>query len=157
MREIIEKPVVFESTKGGMALWGVLSLPKSREKVPAVIAVHGFGGTKSKRKFVGLGRAFTQNGIAVLRFDFSGCGDSESELKNLSVRQEVKDLESAFNFLIRQPEIDKKKSRVFRGKFRGVDCLSLPGKQSSRKSFSFSCSSLRPEKFNGNLADPRTD
>lgn len=109
MNEIIEKPVIFKNEKSKVKLWGVLSLPKTKEKVPAVIIAHGFCATKSRRRFVDLGRKFAERGIAVLRFDFSGCGDSESELKNLSVRQEVKDLESAFNFLIRQPEIDKKR------------------------------------------------
>lgn len=106
MNEIIEKPVVFKSTKGDMALWGVLSLPKRREKVPVVIAVHGFGGTKSKRKFVELGRIFAQNGIAVLRFDFSGCGDSEGHFEKLSISQQVSELVDAYNFLKKQPKTD---------------------------------------------------
>ncbi len=106
MVKIREKPVIFRSTKDGNALWGVLSLPQKRGRFPAVIVAHGFCGTKSKRKFVEFGRVFAQNGIAVLRFDFSGCGDSEGKFENMSVSQQVGELADAYDFLKKQPKID---------------------------------------------------
>lgn len=105
MGEIIEKPVIFTNEKNEK-LWGVLSLPKHGRKVPAVIVAHGFNGTKSQRKFVKMGRVFPQNGIAVLRFDFSGCGDSEGKFENMSVSQQVGELADAYDFLKKQPKID---------------------------------------------------
>lgn len=71
--------------------------------------VHGFNGSKSNRKFVKIARKFTKAGIAVLRFDFSGCGDSEGDFENMSIFQQVEDLRAAFKFLINQSEIDKKR------------------------------------------------
>lgn len=111
MTQIEEKPVIFKSLEG-KRLWGVLSLlslPQREQKLPAVIIAHGFYGGKSIRKFVETGRRFAQNGVAVLRFDFSGCGDSEGDFKNMSIRREVEDLKNAFKFLAKQPKIDKKR------------------------------------------------
>jgi len=108
MNEIEEKSVIFKNTKGEN-LWAVLSLPKGKEKIPAVIAVHGFCGSKSKRKMVKIGRRFAKSGIAVLRFDFSGCGDSEGDFEKMSINQEGKDLKSAYNFLIKNPRINREK------------------------------------------------
>jgi len=70
---------------------------------------HGFYGGKSIRKFVEIGRRFAERGIAVLRFDFSGCGDSEGDFRNMSIRQEVEDFKAAYKFLVKQPKIDKKR------------------------------------------------
>lgn len=106
--QIEEKPVIFKNSKS-KKLWGVLSLPGKEKKAPAVIIAHGFNGSKSNRKFVEIGRTFAQNGIAVLRFDFSGCGDSEGKFENVSIFQEVEDLKAAYKFLVKHPKIDKKR------------------------------------------------
>jgi len=100
--------VIFKNSKGEK-LWGVLSFPIKRGKLPAVIVSHGFCGTKSARKFVKIGRDFSKQGIAVLRFDFTGCGDSEGDFKNMSIFQEVEDLKAAYNFLIKRPQVDRKR------------------------------------------------
>lgn len=106
MNRIKEKSVIFRNLKGEK-LWGVLGLPVVKKKIPAVIIVHGFNGTKSARKFVKIGREFAKGGIAVLRFDFSGCGDSEGDFQRMSISQEIKELALAHRFLINQPQIDK--------------------------------------------------
>lgn len=108
MRKIKEVSVIFKNSKGEK-LWGALSYPAKREKVPAIIISHGFCGTKSARKFVKIGRKFSQQGIAVLRFDFSGCGDSEGNFSKMSISQEIEDLKAAYNFLIKQSQVDKKR------------------------------------------------
>jgi dipeptidyl aminopeptidase/acylaminoacyl peptidase len=108
MIQIEEKPVIFKNSEG-KRLWGVLSLPGKEKKAPAVIIAHGFNGSKSNRKFVAIGRKFAQYGIATLRFDFSGCGDSEGNFENMKISQEVDDLKAAYKFLTKQPTIDKKR------------------------------------------------
>lgn len=108
MYKIEEKPVFFKNTKGEK-LWGFLILPKKKKRFPVVVMAHGFYGSKSARKFVKMGREFAQKGIALLRFDFSGCGDSEGDFQNMSILKEVEDIESAYRFLIKQPQIDKKR------------------------------------------------
>lgn len=111
LKQIIEKPIIFANQKGE-ELWGVFSLPKIGKNFPAFIMCHGFTKTKSERKFVETARTLAQNQIAVLRFDFSGHGDSEGKLENLSIKKQVKDLKTAQNWLSQQQEIDEEKIAV---------------------------------------------
>lgn len=108
MEKIIEESVIFSNTRGER-LWGILSLPKGKRKAPALIMCHGFNKTKSERKFVKLARILAQNGIAAFRFDFSGQGDSEGALENLSINCEVEDLKSAYETLSHRKTINKEK------------------------------------------------
>lgn len=89
-------------------LYGILTLPPGRKKVPAVIMCHGFAGTKSERKFVELARALAKENIASLRFDFSGCGDSEGSLENMSIGKQTRELFIAREFLKEKSRINEK-------------------------------------------------
>jgi len=105
---IIERPVnlwsaVYEK------LVGILTLPIRKEKLPAVLIAHGFKESKSKRALVELARGLAQNGIASLRFDFSGHGDSGGSFEDLSITKQVKELKIAYDFLAEQSRIDPSK------------------------------------------------
>ena len=115
----MEKPIVFKN-KNGKQLVGMLHLPKGKGKprtrtssvrgrFPAVIICHGFGGTKTGRKFIRLARALAENKIASFRFDFEGCGDSEGDLEKLTVKNEVADLKYAMEEILNQKFINKNK------------------------------------------------
>ena len=76
----------------GEKLWGLLHVPQNRKKSPGLIICHGFCGTKDAKKFVKLAKMLSKEGVAVLRFDFSGHGDSEGTLEELSIEKEIEDL-----------------------------------------------------------------
>lgn len=107
-----EKFLSFKNSEGEK-LVGILSLPKRKRKFPAVIMVHGFAKTKSERKFVELARELAKNGIASFRFDFSGCGDSEGKFEEMSITKEVGELNSAYQRLVKEKRIDKKRIGIF--------------------------------------------
>jgi len=107
-----EKLVVFKNEKGEKLL-GILTLPEKRGKSPAVMMVHGFAKTKSERKFVELSRKLAKNGIASLRFDFSGCGDSEGKFEEMRISKEVEELNAAYQRLIKEKRIDKNRIGIF--------------------------------------------
>lgn len=109
--EISEKFITFPNQKGEK-LWGILDLPETESKVPALIMCHGFSQTKSQRKFVKVSRALAQQGIASFRFDFSGHGDSEGDFETLSIKGQVEELKSAYHVLIQQAKIDKEKIAI---------------------------------------------
>ena len=88
---------------------GILHLPEKKGKFPLVVICHGFGSTKSRRRLVALARGLAKKGIAAFRFDFEGCGDSEGDLKNTTIKNEVLDLELAIKKILRQRNIDKQR------------------------------------------------
>jgi pimeloyl-ACP methyl ester carboxylesterase len=108
MIKIIKKPIIFSNPRKEK-LWGILSFPQKRNRVPGLIICHGFAGSKSTRKFVKLSEALAKDGIATFRFDFSGHGDSEGDFEKLSIKHEVEDLKSAYQTFVHNKKVDKEK------------------------------------------------
>ncbi len=116
-RKIKEELVRFQNQKKE-ELWGVLTFPQKtrvqeiKGKSPGLIICHGFNQTKSQRKFVVLARKLAREGIVTFRFDFSGHGDSEGKIENLSIAGEVKELETAYKILVSKGKVNKEKVSV---------------------------------------------
>lgn len=116
----MEIPVTFKSQR--LQIVGMLHMPDRRKgKVPAVVLFHGFTGTKIEphRIFVKQARALAKAGIAALRFDFRGSGDSEGEFSNMTLSGELKDARAALDFIRSRPGIDKSKIGVLGLSFGG--------------------------------------
>lgn len=77
-------------------LAGILHLPKKISTV-AVIICHGYSSSKDNKE--SWAEAICNQGFAVLRFDFSGHGESEGLLEDLTITNVVSDLRSALDFL----------------------------------------------------------
>jgi len=110
-----EKPVCF--LNNDQKLFGILHLPKQREKFPVIVFCHGFmghrlGARHGGRLFVKAGRTLAREGFAVLRFDFGGSGDSYGEFEDMTTSAEINDLKAALKFLGTIKQIDKKKIGV---------------------------------------------
>ena len=78
----MKEKFLFFKNKSDEKLAGILHLPKKKRK-EGLILCHGFGSSKSARKFTILARYLCQKGFAVFRFDFSGHGDSEGDFEDL--------------------------------------------------------------------------
>lgn len=103
-----ETSIIFKN-KNNEQLVGVLHQPPGRQKFPAVIICHGFGGAKSDKKFVRLARALVKVKTACFRFDFTGCGDSEGDFTKVTIKRQIADLDQAITFLQQQKNINKNK------------------------------------------------
>jgi len=102
-----EIPVTFN--RENLQLVGMLHLPENvQTKVPAVLLLHGFTGHKSDTHFIftRLARSLAASGVAVLRFDFAGSGDSEGEFADMTILTELQDAKTALKFFQARPEID---------------------------------------------------
>ena len=100
------KKVSFENTDG-IRLSGILDLPAAEPRAYALFA-HCFTCSKNLKAATHLVRAMTDAGIAVLRFDFTGLGQSEGAFEDTSFSSNVADLKSAVRWLseeYRAPEI----------------------------------------------------
>ncbi len=103
----METEVTFLSD--GIELAGDLHLPedyKEGEKLPAIIILHGFIGSKDNSHSEIMARMFTDWGYASLRFDFRGCGKSGGERGYVLCHDQVSDTKNALNWLLQRPEID---------------------------------------------------
>lgn len=100
------KKVSFTNDQG-QALSGILDLPAGELKAFALFA-HCFTCSKNLKAATNIVRSLTGSGIAVLRFDFTGLGESEGAFEDTSFSSNVSDLLSAVNWLAaehRAPEI----------------------------------------------------
>lgn len=97
-------------TSEGQKIFGVLHKPvlEVSKKYPAIIVCHGFAGQKTGRYrfYVVLAEELAKKGIAVLRFDFRGCGDSEGDFSDTTLSGQVEDALKALEFLKNDPDID---------------------------------------------------
>lgn len=92
------------------ALSAVLHLPGQGE-FPAIVLCHGFMGNKigMHRLFVKTARTLAQAGYAVLRFDYSGCGDSSGEHRDLSLHRQIRETMAVIDFMSKHPAVDKER------------------------------------------------
>ncbi|QDP71950.1 lysophospholipase [Legionella israelensis] len=88
--------VEFESQ--GNKLCGTLETPESDGYAYALFA-HCFTCGKDIAAASRISRALTQGGIAVLRFDFTGLGNSDGDFANANFSSNVQDLVAAADFL----------------------------------------------------------
>jgi pimeloyl-ACP methyl ester carboxylesterase len=93
----------------GQRIHGMLHLPKEEMgPVPAVLLLHGFTGSSSSdnRGLVQQARHLAANGIAALRFDFRGSGQSEGEFSEMTLAGETDDAVVMLDFLAARDEVE---------------------------------------------------
>ena len=101
-----DKKVTFEN-EDGHGLSGLMALPATAPKAYALFA-HCFTCSKNLKAATNIARALADSGIAVLRFDFTGLGQSEGDFADTNFSSNVSDLLAAARFLeenYRAPDI----------------------------------------------------
>ena len=83
----------------GYQLAAKLEFPIDSHPVAYAIFAHVFTGGKNLVASRHISRALTLNGIAVLRFDFTGLGESEGDFADTNFTSNVEDLLAAARFL----------------------------------------------------------
>jgi dipeptidyl aminopeptidase/acylaminoacyl peptidase len=128
----METPVVFDCK--GQQIVGMLHLPEGRSRFPAALMLHGFTGNKSEahQMYVKLSRALASHGIASLRFDFRGCGDSGGSFEDLSIRSEVVDAVEAVRFLARHRHVNSRRLALVGLSMGGAVASYLVGRERTR-------------------------
>lgn len=89
-------------------------LPSGSGKFPAVLLCHGLTGDRVEDHFifVKLSRALARKGIASLRFDFRGSGESEGAFSRMTIPEEIIDARAALKVLLRMPKVDRNRIGV---------------------------------------------
>jgi len=106
----METLVQFRNHKGKW-LRGMIHRPAAatfRRRAPGVVFFHGFTGDRMESHwiFVKCARTLARAGIASLRFDFYGSGESEGEFREATLERELADARAATIFFGRQKAID---------------------------------------------------
>ena len=69
------------------------------QQCPMVIFCHGFSGTKDGPMFELVCDTLQAHGIASIRFDFNGHGESEGEFKDMTVPNEIEDAKKVVEYV----------------------------------------------------------
>lgn len=99
-----------------LTLRGMLHIPENlNRKVPIVIIYHGFCGNKMGPHFmfVKLSRLLESLGIASIRFDFAGTGESDGNFIDMTISKELEDANNILNYVKSLEFIDNDKIGVF--------------------------------------------
>jgi ABC-type molybdate transport system substrate-binding protein/alpha/beta superfamily hydrolase len=92
------KKLTFENA-GGQKLSARLDLPIDSRPLAYAIFAHCFTCTKNIKATANISRALAREGVAVLRFDFTGLGESEGDFADTNFSSNVDDLVAAAEFL----------------------------------------------------------
>lgn len=85
--------------KDGQTLSARLDLPVDGKPLAYALFAHCFTCSKNIKAIAHISRALTREGIAVLRFDFTGLGESEGDFADTNFSSNVDDLILAADFL----------------------------------------------------------
>lgn len=88
----------------GNTLRGIATLPDGVEKMPCVLLLHGFGGSAAGYKGLNIriARDLAEAGIACIRFDFYGNGESDGEFEDMTFTGLYEDAEDMFRWMGQQ-------------------------------------------------------
>lgn len=111
----VTEDVVFQNPQASISLAGTLSLPEKGSNFPVAVLISGSGPQNRDEELLGhkpfliIADYLTRHGIAVLRFDDRGVGQSKGEFKTATSADFATDVESAVAYLKTRKEIDPKK------------------------------------------------
>ncbi|MBL4642162.1 MAG: alpha/beta hydrolase [Flavobacteriaceae bacterium] len=118
--------VVFKNNIDSIYLAGTLTYPKMGSNFPAVILISGSGPQDrnselmNHKPFLIIADYLTKKGIAVLRVDDRGTGESEGNYNETGLYGFVNDTKSAFEFLKNRKEINHSKIGLIGHSLGGV-------------------------------------
>jgi len=95
------------TNKAGQTLSARIDLPAAEKPLAYTLFAHCFTCSKNIKAISHISRALTRKGIAVLRFDFTGLGESEGDFADTNFSSNVDDLVIAADFLKKNYEAPK--------------------------------------------------
>lgn len=125
---------IVEIDSENLRLRGMLHVPESiNNKLPIVIIYHGFCGNKMGPHFifVKLSRILESVGIASIRFDFAGSGESEGNFIDMTMGTELKDANNILNYVRNLDFIDKDKIGILGLSMGGAIASIIAGNRKS--------------------------
>ena len=95
---------IYFKNQSSAKLGARLDLPDNNQPKSYALFAHCFTCTKNLKTIGNINESLTEEGIAVLRFDFTGLGESEGDFAETNFTTNVNDLISAAEFLTEEFE-----------------------------------------------------
>lgn len=98
----------------GVSVPGILTVPEAKGRVPLVVMAHGHGGSKEEAGgFTAIAEALARNGIASIRVDFPGCGESAEPFTENNLGAMLADIDAARDFAVASADVDERRIGIF--------------------------------------------
>lgn len=101
----VEEKLTIPGSKG--LLSAIVSRPEGATgRIPTAIIMHGFSSNKNTQLMTLLSDSLLRHGIATVRFDFNGHGESEGKFEEMTVPNEIEDAKKVYAYVCSQPWAD---------------------------------------------------
>ncbi|MDX1404941.1 MAG: alpha/beta fold hydrolase [Woeseiaceae bacterium] len=112
--EFLSIDTTVESRGVAVPVTYVHPLAEGDETFPLVVIAHGHGGSRNESgAFRWVAEELAARGVASIRMDFPGCGDSSESFANNNLSNMLKDIEASRDYAVRQPNIDPDRVGLF--------------------------------------------
>ena len=88
-----------QGSKGKLSALMVKPVAKDDPKIDVAIVMHGFSGNKNESLLNDISQELIKKGIASVRFDFNGHGQSEGKFEDMTVPNEIEDAKCVFRYV----------------------------------------------------------
>lgn len=104
----------FTTYREGLAIRGMVHYPPQETPAPCLFFCHGFTATRIEPHFmfVKIARLLADLGVACVRFDFTGSGESDGRFQDMTIMTEVADLEAVAEWARTQGRIDPSRKNL---------------------------------------------
>lgn len=98
----------------GRTIPATLVIPEGKENYPLVVMNHGFAGSRNENGgFTKIAESLAESGIASVRVDFAGCGDSKADFKDFNLKNNMSDVKACLEYVLSNKPVDKENIGVF--------------------------------------------
>ncbi len=104
-RKQMKEKVTFKNNKGVRLVADIMGFKKGITR-SVVIFAHGLNSSKESSRNLYIAEALVERGVCCFLLDFSGHGESEGEISDVTVEQFVHDLDAALEYIKHIKEID---------------------------------------------------
>lgn len=136
----ISENLTFENVKANVKLSGTFTRPFGSGKYPTVVLISGSGPNDRNQNILGhktflvLADYLTRNGIAVLRYDDRGAGESTGSFRTATMYDHATDASSALDYLATRSDVDIKQLGVI-GHSLGADMAPMVANMNSNAKY----------------------
>lgn len=102
-----QEPVTIQGPNGKISAIVVKPEIKAEQKVPMVIICHGFTGNKNEPLLNAISDSLRNDGIASIRFDFDGHGQSDGKFEDMTVPKEIEDAKAVYDYVASLPYVSQ--------------------------------------------------